>query len=101
MTADDEAIRPFEFQVTDAEVEALERRLEDTRWPDQLPDAGWEYGAELEYLQSLCSYWRDDFDWNAFERRVNRFDQYTTTIDGQTVHFYHVRSPSSSAGRSS
>lgn len=97
MTGDVEGVRPFEFRVDDAEVDALRRRLADTRWPDQLPDAGWEYGTELEYLQSLCAYWRDDFDWRAFEERVNRFEQYTTTIDGQDVHFYHVRSPSSAA----
>lgn len=92
MTADD-AIEPFELSVTDAEIDDLRARLEKARWPDQLPDAGWSYGTNLEYLQDLCEYWRESFDWAAFETRLNEFDQYTTTIDGQSLHFYHARSP--------
>lgn len=93
----DGAIRPFEVEVDRHEIDDLRRRLEATRWPDQLPDAGWDYGTEREYLRSLCEYWRDDFDWSAFEDRFNRFDQYVTPIDGQPVHFYHVQSPEPSA----
>lgn len=51
----------------------------------------------MDYLRDLCTYWREDYDWNAFEERFNAFDQYTTEIDGQRLHFYHVRSPESSA----
>jgi pimeloyl-ACP methyl ester carboxylesterase len=97
MTVDHDDVRAFEVEVENAEIEALNRRLADTRWPDQLPDAGWDYGTEREYLRSLCAYWRTEFDWMAFEERLNRFEQFTTLIDGQRIHFYHVRSPSSAA----
>ncbi|WP_436346040.1 epoxide hydrolase family protein [Natronorubrum sp. FCH18a] len=92
-----ESIRPFEVDVDRDEIDDLRRRIADTRWPDQLPDAGWEYGTELATLQDLCEYWRTEYDWAAFEDRLNEFDQYVTTIDGQRIHFYHVRSPEPSA----
>lgn len=94
---EDDAIRPFELDVDRSDVDDLRRRLVDTRWPDQPPNADWEYGTNLEYLQELCEYWRESYDWEALEDRINAFDQYTTTIDGQRIHFYHVRSPESSA----
>ncbi|SER58809.1 epoxide hydrolase family protein [Natrinema salaciae] len=94
MTTDgDDSIRPFEVTVDRDDIDDLRARLDRTRWPDQLPDAGWAYGTELEFLRGLCEYWRDDFNWSAFEARLNAFDQYATTIDGQPLHFYHVRSP--------
>lgn len=88
-----EDVRPFEVSVDPGDVEDLRERLADARVPDQLPDAGWEYGTERDFLRSVCDHWREEFDWSAFETRLNRFDQFTTTIDGQRVHFYHVRSP--------
>lgn len=86
-------IEPFEVAVSEEAIQDLRRRLGETRWPDQLPDAGWEYGADREYLRELCAYWRETFSWDGFEGRLNAFDQYTTEIGGQRVHFYHVRSP--------
>jgi microsomal epoxide hydrolase len=91
---------PFRRFRVDASRDAIDRlrsRLGHTRWPDQLPNAGWDYGTEQEYLRTLCEYWRQDFDWDAFEARCNQFDQYVTDIDGQRIHFYHVRSPEPSA----
>lgn len=78
-----ETIEPFEVDVSEEDIEDLRARLARTRWPDQLPDVGWEYGAEREYVRTLCEYWRKEFDWADFESRLNEFDQYTTTIDGQ------------------
>ncbi|SDJ81927.1 epoxide hydrolase family protein [Natronorubrum texcoconense] len=97
MTTADESIEPFELTVEAEAIDDLRARLERGRWPDQLPDAGWEYGTERETLRSLCAYWRKDFDWSAFEGRCNEFDQYATVIDGQRIHCYHVRSPEPSA----
>jgi microsomal epoxide hydrolase len=86
-------ITPFRVTVSDAEIDDLRTRLARTRWPDQLPDSGWDYGADGDYLRTLCDYWRTAFDWRGFEARFNRFPQYVTDIDGQRVHFYHLRSP--------
>ena len=85
-------ITPFRIDIPQADLDDLRDRLARTRWPDQLPGAGWDYGIPLEYVRELASYWRDGYDWRVHEARLNSFDQFTTTIDGARVHFLHVRS---------
>jgi microsomal epoxide hydrolase len=91
-TGSDE-IRPFRIEVPQAELDDLRERLSRTRWPDELPGAGWRYGVPLGYLKELAEYWRTSYDWRAQEARLNQIPQFTTTIDGATVHFLHARSP--------
>jgi len=83
---------PFLIDVPQADLDDLRDRLARTRWPDQLPEVGWDYGIPLDYVRKLASYWRDRYDWRVHEARLNSFPQFTTTIDGQRVHFLHVRS---------
>src|ERR1700760_2520362 len=90
---DDVQIAPFRIEIPQAELDDLAGRLTRTRWPDQLEDVGWDYGIPLEYVRDLAEYWRTSYDWRVHERRLNEFPQFTTTIDGQRVHFLHVRSP--------
>jgi pimeloyl-ACP methyl ester carboxylesterase len=82
----------FAIAVPDEVLTDLKRRLESTRWPDQLDRADWDYGTEITYLQELCAYWRDAFDWRAQEERLNAFDQFRTPLDGVKLHFIHQRS---------
>ena len=86
-------IRPFSIQIPQSDLDALNERLERTRWPDELPGVGWTYGVPVSYLQGLAEYWRTSYDWRTFEAKLNGFPQFTTTIDGQNIHFLHVRSP--------
>jgi epoxide hydrolase len=88
-----DGIRPFRIEVPQADLTDLADRLARTRWPDELPGAGWGRGVPLGYLEELAGYWRDGYDWRANEARLNQLPQFTTTIDGQTIHFLHVRSP--------
>jgi microsomal epoxide hydrolase len=90
-------IAPFRVSVSDAEIADLRARLDRTRWPDQLPGSGWGYGTDGDYLRRLCEYWRDRFDWRAFEARFNRFPHYVADADGERLHFYHLRSPEPAA----
>ncbi|TVL94486.1 epoxide hydrolase [Streptomyces sp. SAJ15] len=84
---------PFRIDIPQADLDDLRDRLARTRWPDELPGAGWDYGVALPYLKELVGYWADGYDWRAHEARLNGFPQFTTVIDGQRVHFLHVRSP--------
>jgi pimeloyl-ACP methyl ester carboxylesterase len=86
-------ITPFRIDIPQTDLDDLRSRLDRTRWPDQLPGVGWDYGIPLQYVQQLAEYWRTGYDWRVHERRLNEFAQFTTTIDGQRVHFLHVRSP--------
>ena len=85
-------VLPFRIDIPQADLDDLRDRLARTRWPDQLPGVGWDYGIPLEYVRELAEYWRTGYDWRAHEARLNAFDQFTTTIDGQRIHFLHVRS---------
>jgi len=84
---------PFRIDVSQDRLDDLRRRLAETRWPDEVPGAGWEAGVPLGYLKELAAYWRTGYDWRLHEARLNEYPQFTTTIDGQNVHFLHVRSP--------
>jgi microsomal epoxide hydrolase len=84
---------PFTVDVPQAALDDLRDRLARTRFPEQIPDAGWDYGTELGYERELVEYWRDTYDWRAQEARLNQLDHFLTTIDGQRVHFIHQRSP--------
>jgi epoxide hydrolase len=89
----DTDIRPFRIDIPQADLDDLRNRLGRTRWPDQLPGVGWSRGVPLDYVKDLAEHWRTTYDWRAWEARLNHYPQFTTTIDGQNVHFLHVRSP--------
>jgi hypothetical protein len=86
-------IREFTVDIPQADLDDLAQRLARTRFTDELPGAGEEYGVPLGRVRELVERWRDGYDWRAWEKRLNAYPQFTTTIDGQNVHFLHVRSP--------
>ncbi|MEV6395507.1 epoxide hydrolase family protein [Streptomyces sp. NPDC051907] len=86
-------IRPFRIETAQTQLDDLRDRLAATRWPDELPGAGWAYGASLPYIRDLADYWRTAYDWREHEARLNEHPQFLTEIDGAQVHFLHVRSP--------
>ena len=84
-------LRPFRIAVPDAAIADLNARLDRTRWPDEINDADWGWGTSLPWLRDLVAYWRDGFDWRAQEARLNALPQFMATIDGQDIHFVHLR----------
>ena len=87
------SITPFRIDVDDAVLDDLRTRLDNTRWPEPEPVDDWSQGVPLSYVQEVCAYWATEYDWRRSEAALNRFDQYTTPLDGVDVHFVHVRSP--------
>ncbi len=86
-------IRPFTIEVDDTLLDDLRARLANTRWPEAEVVDDWSQGTPLAYVQELCGYWADTYDWRARETALNRFDQFVTEIDGLDIHFVHHRSP--------
>ncbi|WP_406236559.1 epoxide hydrolase family protein [Nocardia sp. NBC_01009] len=98
-------IRPFRIEIPQADLDDLAQHLANTRSEApfdelvgnadfELPvQLSWDYRGPRSYVQPLLEYWRDRFDWRAQEQRLNSFPQFTTEIDGQNIHFVHVRSP--------
>ena len=91
------AVTPFRIAVPDAVLTDLRERLTRIRFPDEIEGSGWTYGTNLAYLRELVEYWRTDYDWREHEGRLNRFPQFTTTIDDIEIHF--MRSTSSISDR--
>jgi pimeloyl-ACP methyl ester carboxylesterase len=83
-------VQPFHIQITDEVLNDLRARLRQARWPDQIPGIGWKQGTELEWLKRLVSYWLDEFDWRAWERRLNALDHFIW----EGIHFVHQRAAS-------
>jgi pimeloyl-ACP methyl ester carboxylesterase len=90
-------VLPFRIEVPQAAVDDLKERLANTRWPDKSPGEGWSRGVPTDYLKGLAEYWQSRYDWRVHEAKLNEYPQFTTTIDGQIVHFLHVRSPEPNA----
>ncbi|HEX2212888.1 MAG TPA: alpha/beta fold hydrolase [Mycobacterium sp.] len=86
------AITPFRIAVPDADLEDLRSRLLRTRWPEAECVDDWSQGIPLAYTRDLADYWAGQYDWRVREEALNRFDQYTTEIDGLDIHFIHQRS---------
>jgi pimeloyl-ACP methyl ester carboxylesterase len=87
-----DAVERFVVHVSDDVLADLRERLVRTRFPDAIEGTGWDYGMPVALLRDLVGYWSDGYDWRAQEARLNQFDQFRTTIDGQSVHFIHARS---------
>jgi pimeloyl-ACP methyl ester carboxylesterase len=84
-------VDPFAIHVGDDVLDDLRARIRATRWPEPTPGEPWQQGVDLDYLQGLVTYWADDFDWRAQERRLNAFTQFQAELDGVLIHFVHER----------
>ncbi|GAA5104717.1 epoxide hydrolase family protein [Nocardia iowensis] len=99
-------IRPFRIEIPQHDLDDLAYRLSHARLVNEIPPEkfagtldvgipippGWEYGVPLSFVRPLVERWRDEFDWRAREQMLNDYPQYVTEIDGQSIHFVHVRS---------
>ena len=93
MASDDAGVHPFRIDVADEVLSDLRRRLAQTRWPEAELVDDWSQGAPLTWIQDMCDYWANRYDWRAREARLNGFAQFITAIDGLGIHFIHQRSP--------
>jgi len=91
MSSDTE-IRPFQIDMPEGVIADLRRRIDAMRWPGQELVEDRSQGVQLATLQALARYWATDYDWRRCEKRLNALPQFTTEIDGTSIHFIHVRS---------
>ena len=83
------AIRPFRVDIKVDVLTDLRERLKRTRWPDEIPGSGWDYGSNLAYVKELVDYWVEEFDWRKQEEVINAYSQYVAEVDGLDVHYIH------------
>jgi epoxide hydrolase len=87
---------PFSLRVPAETVADLKSRLANARLPEPLPGDEWQTGLPVAELKRLIGLWAEH-DWAATEARLNQLPQFTSEIDGQTIHFFHIRSPHAAA----
>jgi pimeloyl-ACP methyl ester carboxylesterase len=90
-------MKQFKIQISDHEINDLNQRLSNTRWPGEMINEGWKKGAPADYLKKLVGYWLHKFDWKKQEALLNQYPQFTTEIDGQNIHFLHIKSGNANA----
>ncbi|MDT5092164.1 MAG: epoxide hydrolase [Mycobacterium sp.] len=90
-------ITPFHLAIPDDALDDLAQRLARTRFPPILPGDDWDTGVPVWYLRQMVDYWRTEYDWRTAEAAINSWPQFTTEIDGATIHFLHIISPETSA----
>jgi pimeloyl-ACP methyl ester carboxylesterase len=84
-------VQPFRIRIPQSALDDLRKRLARTRWPDEITDSGWEYGAGLIYMKELVGHWQTGFDWRAREEEINAFPNFRADVGGLGVHFIHER----------
>jgi pimeloyl-ACP methyl ester carboxylesterase len=91
------AIRPFSIDVPQAQLDDLADRLRRAIWPNELAGVADAYGVPNERVRALAEYWLEDFDWRALEAKLNSYPQFVTEIEGEDIHFLHIKSPRTDA----
>src|SRR5215471_18147282 len=83
---------PYTIAIPQVDLDDLKARLARTRWTNELSGVGADYGVPLDSIKRLVTYWQEGYDWRIWEAKLNAYPQFTTTIDGETVHFLRIRS---------
>ncbi len=89
-------LSPFKIQIPQNQVGDLKRRLGQTRWPSVICD-DWSRGQPVSFIKELAQYWLTEFDWRKHEKQLNSYPQFMTEIEGQPIHFLHIKSPEAKA----
>ncbi|MFD0669971.1 epoxide hydrolase family protein [Cohnella sp. GCM10027633] len=92
-----DAVRPFQVKVPEKELSDMVRRIKETKWPDKETVKDSSQGVPLATMQRLARHWATDYDWRKAEAKLNALPQFVTEIDGEDIHFIHVRSPHKNA----
>lgn len=85
-------ITPFEIAIPESKLADLRQRLANTNFANEIVGGGWSYGPTGEFVGRMVERLLNGFDWRKQEAAINRHPQFMTEIDGQTIHFLHVKS---------
>lgn len=85
----------YQISIPNDRITSIKEKVKAYDWT-QLPDAGgWNAGVGIADLKRLVNYWVTDYDWSKTEQRLNQLPQFITRIEGEPLHFIHVKGDSS------
>lgn len=90
-------MQPFKIEISGKDIDYLKQRLANTRWITPTTQSGWEKGVPVDYLQDIAGYWLNEFDWKKQEAALNQYPHFITEIEGQNIHYLHIKSPRANA----
>ena len=86
-------IKEFQINIDDSQIELLHKKIELTRWPDEINNEYWSHGTSMSFLKDLSEYWINDFNWRTHEKELNDIGSYKfTSKTGLDIHFLHAKS---------
>ena len=80
-------IKEFNINFTKKEISLIYQKVKDYPWDSIADLEKWDHGTNKSYLKELCKYWITDFDWNKQETELNKFSNFTTSVDENEIHF--------------
>jgi len=84
-------IKPFTAKIPQSVFDDLKLRLMQTRWPDEITNSDWKYGADLSFMKELAAYWTNTFNWRKVEDEINFYPNFIGEIKGHKIHFLHIK----------
>jgi len=84
-------IRPFKINISNKIIENINIKVANYSWHEMPDDNGWTYGTNLDYMKEISKYWIDKFDWRKTEEKINKFQNFKSSIDGIDIHFIHEK----------
>ena len=87
-------IKEFNINFTEKEISLIYQKVKDYPWDSIAELEAWSHGTNKGYLKELCNYWIKDFDWGNHEQELNKFSNFTTSVDGEEIHFIREKGSS-------
>ena len=84
-------IKPFKVQISEENLNNIYSKVKNYQWHEMPNDGGWDYGTNLDYMKDFCKYWITEFNWKTVEEKINKFNNFKSTIDGVDLHFIHEK----------
>ena len=84
-------IKPFKLKISDKILQNIYSKVKNYPWHEMPDDGGWDYGTNLDYMKEFSNYWIKKYDWKKTEKKINKFKNFKTKINGIDIHFIHER----------
>ena len=80
-------IKKFKVNVSIKTLNNIYKKVREFPFNDIQQMNGWLHGTNHAYLKKISKYWTSKFNWKLQEKKINKFNNYITNVDGINIHF--------------
>ena len=80
-------IKPFKLRVSNNTLNKIYDKVKKYPWANIQDMNDWKHGTNFKYLKKISKYWLTKFSWRKQEKKINKFSNYLTRVDGINIHF--------------